>query len=61
VSAAVDRLLDEREQQGFPRHVEDDAALATVAAAMSQNMKNPGRHSRGSSEHDYDLHAVRRG
>jgi hypothetical protein len=62
MSAAVDRLLDKREQQGHPRHVEDDAALAIVAAVIGQNMKNPGCRGRGSSSPtDADLHAERHG
>jgi hypothetical protein len=37
MNAAVDRLLDDRERQGLPRHVADDAVLATVAALLASH------------------------
>lgn len=35
--SAVDRLLAEREQQGFPPTVTDPAVLAVVAAAVARH------------------------
>ena len=31
---AVDRLLDQREAQGLPRHVDDPDALARIVAVL---------------------------
>jgi hypothetical protein len=45
---AVQRLLDERENQSLPRHVEDDGVLAQIAALL--NAKNADPDSRRSSK-----------
>jgi hypothetical protein len=37
MNPAVSRLLDEREDQGLSRHVEDEPALAQVAQLLNAN------------------------
>jgi hypothetical protein len=53
MNPAVDRLLDERERQGRPRHVEDDAVIAAVAQLL--NADDAGR-SRRRPEPDHGRH-----
>jgi hypothetical protein len=48
MNPAVDKLLDEREDQGLPRHVEDEGVLAQVAQLL--NVKNADPDSRRSSK-----------
>ena len=48
MTPAVARLLDDRETQGLPRHVNDPGVLAQVVALL--NAKNAGPTSRRPSK-----------
>jgi hypothetical protein len=48
MTPAVDKMLDEREAQGYPRHVEDETVLGAVAQLL--NVKNADPDSRRSSK-----------
>ena len=52
VEDAVARLLDQREAQGFPRHVEDPVALAAVADLIDHAHATNGRSRRAPAVSD---------
>jgi hypothetical protein len=55
MNPALQRLLDEREDQGLPRHVEDESVLAQIAQLLNATSAGPNNRRSSKSESASDV------